>query len=233
MQSFHLSRVNPLYDQAWDDFFSKALKWNPTERFNSALHMRQALDTLHLHWQERRNTTCPIRPELPETKVNLRSEVVNVCGAKARQLFEVNTLFQPHLYLDGEMELQGETVWDRSTSLLWQQSGSLYPISWHEACLYVDKLNELAFAGRHNWRLPTVNELLSLLTENPASQEPAVFDSAMRWLWSCDSHGHHERWYVNIDMGYAGKQDLNCCNFVRAVCGQQDMGSNRTWGLET
>jgi serine/threonine-protein kinase len=218
MQSFHLSRINPLYDQAWDDFFFKALKWNPTERFDSARHMLQALENLHIHWQERRHKTCPVRLESPAAKLNLRCEAANVCGAKARQLFAVNKLFRPHLYLATALELHGETVQDLVTGLLWQQAGSLYPVSWPEAGFYVDKLNQLAFAGHHNWRLPTINELLSLLTENADCLESEFFDPAMRWLWSCDSHGHHERWYVNIDMGYAGKQDLNCCNFVRAVC---------------
>ena len=36
MQSFSLSLVNPIYDQSWDEFFAKALRWQPDERFQNA-----------------------------------------------------------------------------------------------------------------------------------------------------------------------------------------------------
>jgi serine/threonine-protein kinase len=38
-----------------------------------------------------------------------------------------------------------------------------------------------------------------------------------QWLWSCDRHGPHESWYVNMDLGFAGVQDQTCLNQVRAV----------------
>ena len=38
-------------------------------------------------------------------------------------------------------------------------------MTWNEAQVYVQGLNSEHFAGRSNWRLPTVTELSSLLTE--------------------------------------------------------------------
>ena len=51
--------------------------------------------------------------------------------------------------------------------LLWEQSGSEYPLTWPEAGVYVQGLNRNRFAGRSDWRLPTVDELCSLITGAP------------------------------------------------------------------
>ncbi|NLX19814.1 MAG: serine/threonine protein kinase, partial [Desulfobulbus sp.] len=46
MQSLSLSVINPQYDRSWDEFFLKALRWHPEERFQSADEMLVALDGL-------------------------------------------------------------------------------------------------------------------------------------------------------------------------------------------
>jgi len=64
------------------------------------------------------------------------------------------------------------TVTDRATGLMWQQSGtekhrpynSRYPT--YTAKAYIDELNQKLFAGYNDWRLPTLEELASLLENN-------------------------------------------------------------------
>lgn len=221
MQSFSLSMVNPLYDQEWDDFFVKSLNWNPDERFESALAMQEALISLHLNMQAQVKTfsyeSTPSRE-----RINLRSEPVNACGPKVRTLFGINKLFRPEIEMSCNLSLENETIHEKSTGLLWQQGGSQYPVSWEDAEYFIDRLNADSFGGRSDWRMPTVNELLSLfgvLTAEPAAHD---FAPLKKRIWSCDSHGKHERWFVNFDMGYVGKQDKNCFNFVRAVCGKTE-----------
>ncbi|MDA3833081.1 MAG: protein kinase [Spirochaetales bacterium] len=217
MQSFSLSMVNPLYDQEWDDFFSKSMNWNPDERYESAIAMQLALTNLHLNWQAQQKPPNqePIADQQP---ITLRSEPVNICGSKAATLFAVNTLFRPHLEITNTLHQEQETIHDHTTSLMWQQGGSEYPVSWQEGLNYVEKLNRASFAGSRTWRLPTVNELLSLFAALTTQSATSGFDPFKNRMWSCDSHGHHERWYVNFAMGYAGNQDMNCFNYVRAVC---------------
>ena len=107
---------------------------------------------------------------------------------------------------------------DQATGLVWQRRGDRYPLTFAAAQAYVEQLNVQSFNGYRQWRLPTVNELLSLLPDEGGREVfPQSPNRPVKWLWSCDRHGHHESWYVNMDMGFAGVQDINCLNHVRAV----------------
>ena len=216
MQSFSLSLVNAQYDWSWDEFFAKALRWRPEERFQSAAEMLAALERLTLG--------APPAPKVCPTSVagreplRLRSEPVNVCLSRAQAHFQISALFRPIATVCNRLAIGGETVADQATDLVWQRCGSRYPLTFAAAHAFVAQLNAEGFAGSRQWRLPTVNELLSLLSEDGATDIfPASSGQPAKWLWSCDRHGHHESWYVNMDMGFAGVQDVNCLNHVRAV----------------
>jgi hypothetical protein len=216
MQSFSLSLVNPIYDQSWDEFFAKALRWQPDERFQNAGEMLFAFDQLALG-QSRGGGSCstPVSRQQP---VKLRSEPVNVCLSRARAHFAVNELFRPTISVCNRLEIGKETVVDRATGLAWQRSGSRYPLTFAGAHEYVEGLNLRDYGGYRQWRLPTINELLSLLPDDGDLEVfPESLGRPVKWLWSCDRHGHHESWYVNMDMRFAGVQDVNCLNHVRAV----------------
>jgi serine/threonine-protein kinase len=218
MQSLSLSLINPQYDQSWDDFFLKALRWQPAERFQSAAEMQTALELLKLGALPAEHR-CPLpRPE--ERRNRLRSEPLNVCRSRARHHFALTALFQPEEPVCNVLEREAETMTDHATGLIWQLKGTPYPLSFYEALAYVEALNSQEFQGFLHWRLPTVNELLSVL---PDAAGKALFvhkpaSQVVKWLWSCDRHGQHESWYVNMDMGFAGVQDITCRNHVRAVC---------------
>lgn len=216
MQAFSLSLVNPLYDQSWDDFFSKALNWNPDDRFASAGAMQDALTHLHLNLQAHKKTQQ--EPTSTEKRIDLRSKPVTVSKDKATSLFGINSLFRPHIELICNLSNHEKTIHDHTSNLIWQQSGSTYPISWQEAVDYIEQLNSDKFMEQSTWRLPTINELLSLFGTLTNTTAISGFDLTKNRIWSCDSHDHHERWLVNFDMGYAGYQDMNCFNYVRAVC---------------
>jgi serine/threonine protein kinase len=216
MQSFSLSLVNPLYDQSWDEFFAKGLRWQPDERFQSAEEMLAAFEQLTVRQLEQRKT-CPL-PSSDGQPLQLRREPVNVCRSRAQARFAVNDLFRPTTAVCNRLEENEETVVDQTTGLLWQRQSSRFPLTFSAAHAYVEQLNALDFAGCHRWRLPTVDELLSLLPDEGGGDVfPETPDRPVKWLWSCDRHGHHESWYVNIDMGFVGVQDINCLNHVRAV----------------
>ena len=82
------------------------------------------------------------------------------------------------------------------------------------------QLNRERIGGRTNWRLPTVEELMSLLTDVPRAgdlcTEP-IFGREQRWLWSCDRRSFVAAWYVSMDLGYVSWQDFSCYYYVRAV----------------
>ncbi|MBM9536976.1 protein kinase domain-containing protein [Desulfobulbus alkaliphilus] len=215
MQSFSLSLINPLYDQAWDDFFASALQWHPAARFQTAGEMLAALE--HLRLREGCGLPGPPDKSGQNTSAPLRSEPANVGGRQARALFAVNELYRPLHPVFNQLEVSAAVVFDRATNLVWQRQPSRYPVTFTEAFELVVGLNENTFGGRRLWRLPTVNELLTLLPEGDCEMFPRVGGQPLKWLWSCDRHGRHESWYVNMDMGFCGVQDINCLNQVLAV----------------
>lgn len=214
MQSFSLSLINPRYDRGWDDFFAIALAWRPEERYQSAAQMLASLDALRLG-PPSGSDTCNLAAGFQQ--VSIRSEPANICRSRGQEAFAVNALFRPLVPICNRLLVKGEVVEDQSTGLLWNRQVSRYPLSFSEARAYVDQLNAAKTHGIDRWRVPTVNELLSLLDDGELRCFPDAPELPVRWFWSCDRHGHHESWYVNMDMGFAGVQESNCRNRVRAV----------------
>jgi hypothetical protein len=54
----------------------------------------------------------------------------------------------------------GEAVLDKETGLVWQRTLSDYSDPWSQARYWC---NNLSLGGRQGWRLPTVNEMASIL----------------------------------------------------------------------
>ena len=140
----------------------------------------------------------------------------NQCGKRALKLFNLTALSRPHTYVVNDFEILDEVVVDRVTGLTWQKTGSPYQLNWQDAHEYIATLNRECSAGLNSWRLPTIDELVTLLNQH-SDENKTPFDPKRKWLWSCDLHGKMERWFVNLDMGYVSSQDMDCPNYVKAV----------------
>jgi hypothetical protein len=79
------------------------------------------------------------------------------------------------------------TVTDRATGLMWEKNGSGF-LSNRRAKKYIEQLNSQRFAGYYDWRMPTVEELASLLARKRKSgvHLNPVFDSKQRRCWTID-----------------------------------------------
>lgn len=223
MAQLSLSAINPLYDQNWDIFFSKALHFNANDRFQKAGDMLAGLDRLEVHWQQdvqREKTSTPARhTSCPQ--ISLRRKPTNIWGGKARLFMGLNERSQPLSYMENCLKLAGDSVvYDQATGLYWQRSGSTYPITHRGTQQYIDQLNKARFGDLDGWRLPTVSELLSLLNDVIYQPMDELFDNTKMRLWSADLHGRRDAWHVDMDMAYAGWQDVFSRNFVKAVCNQ-------------
>lgn len=83
-----------------------------------------------------------------------------------------------------------EVVADYVTGLTWQRSNSKESLTYQSAGNYIRELNDRKFAGHNDWRLPTLEEVYSLV--RPRRRAPfyvdPVFDK-VRVIWTADIDG--------------------------------------------
>jgi len=111
-------------------------------------------------------------------------------------------------------------ICDDATGLMWERSGSDQPMTWDEAAAHVRDRNRREAGGNDDWRLPTLEELLSLMERSWGDGGLYVsdlFDAAPRSCWSGDTRGDARAWKVNYHLGYAVDAPVEERNWVRAV----------------
>jgi len=108
-----------------------------------------------------------------------------------------------------------QTIMDTKTGLMWQKkdAGSMY---WQKA---IDNAKELNLAGYEDWRLPTIEELLTLVDfgkYNPATDFP---ETPSKWFWSSSLYAPYSdaAWGVYFGSGYMSYVNKSKDHYVRCV----------------
>ncbi len=115
-----------------------------------------------------------------------------------------------------------EVVVDRTTGLMWQQAASPQQMVYRLAMEWINSLNKRGFAGFNDWRLPTLEEAMTLMEQSPNPEgvyiDP-IFNSKQRsWMWTSDRGEAESAWYVNFNYGYSKLNRIKSGNnHVRAV----------------
>jgi len=182
---------------------------------------------------------------MPDKRFHLRSRPEKLLERDIRDFIKTYNFSVPNHNADGIfdnifVDNQDGTITDEATGLIWQKSSSGHKLSKVRAKRYIENLNWEKFAGHATWRLPTLEELLSLMEGK--AQAPswyyidAIFQDPNSWtpdrIWSADEKqpawgNHSGRWLVNFWKGtimqadwgsnYADRE-YNVDNFVKAVC---------------
>lgn len=137
-----------------------------------------------------------------EPKTNLRPYCKIVTLSEAEKIADIvirekkfNQGFFGHSTISHNYEeniIEGDNVViDHATGLMWHQSGSFKNISWKGAKRWVIRLNENGYAGFTDWRLPTLEEAVSLLEPSAKNGNQFInpaFDKTQSSVWTCDSN---------------------------------------------
>ena len=141
--------------------------------------------------------TSPVLVGIKRPEYRLRKEPKTVFF-RVYKTFNLNTYQQPTSYIQNKYEdaLDG-TVIDYATGLVWQKANSVKDYDFKEAEGYIGELNRSRFAGFCDWRLPTVDELVSLLEPERKSIlnkfiDPVFDDRRLDEIWTSDRHGFGE-----------------------------------------
>ncbi|MCG6907775.1 MAG: protein kinase [Desulfobacteraceae bacterium] len=222
------SRQHPDLDAIWDAFILKAIAPNPDARHGDGRQMLAALADLETHWEKRKEAVCRLPPDPPGQSPTakhapriLRKTPRKVAPKEALAFFRLDPLWRPlSIRPRAFRQKSAGIILDAESGLVWQTAGTPYPLTWHQAAAYVEHLRAEGFGDRQNWRLPTVDELLTLVTDLPRNRDfclDPVFDPEQRWAWSADRRSFVAAWCVSFDLGYVSPQDFTDLNFVRAV----------------
>lgn len=222
--------VNELLGECWDDFLYRATHPQRAKRFSDCRQMQMALESAYENWHAQLEQTCRLRTPPQDqsgTKKRkpggLRKAPLKVQVRDARRVFGLDPQFRPRIA--PEVALSPEAsgiVRDVTHGLVWQQTGTRYPVEWNDAGAYIGYLNETGFAGFQTWRLPTINELATLLRRVSILGDfclPSVFEAGRDRLWSADRKSFIAAWFVDTYLGYVGAADFTCPCHVRAVSG--------------
>jgi len=146
--------------------------------------------------------TPALTKQTPGPKYNLRREPTSVSDDDAKKIFRLSDQNRPLEHIANEYKDNGNgTVTDAATGLMWQKSGSDQVMWYLETLDYIDRLNRNRFAGHTDWRMPTVEELVSLLEPEVQSDDlfiHPVFDGKQGWCWSADKRSVGSAWFVHF-----------------------------------
>jgi hypothetical protein len=164
-----------------------------------------------------------------KTKINIRSKYKSLSIAEIKAMVKEKNFFDKYWNKHGEFENEYEeleienkkVVLDYATNLMWHQSGSADFINPEEAAKWLADLNKSEYAGQTSWRLPTLEEALTLMENEKLNNNfyiDSVFDS---WQWCIltgDSLGTGKSWLI----AFSGRVDWYDSkvkiNYVRPVC---------------
>lgn len=112
-------------------------------------------------------------------------------------------------------------ILDFATGLMWQRNGSNSKLDYRKANEYVRQLNFKKYGGFDNWRLPTLEEAMSLMDVEENDDDvymDSLFDSQQWWIWTSDSFMNEPfQWIVSYDFGNCRCSGFSQEIFVRAV----------------
>jgi hypothetical protein len=161
--------------------------------------------------------------------VALRSEPAAMTSTEVKAMLVEKNFFDASWYPAGtglEHDYQPTVIGghpliiDRRTNLMWQQAGSERAFSFDDASAYIQTLNERSHAGHGDWRLPTLEESLSLLT--PDSSGDGHVSAHFSWrsvpfTWTSDRAGQDAYWVVYLRDGIGRPERSGFNAWARAV----------------
>ncbi len=180
---------------------------------------RERLEVERKLLEERKQKLAYIPKTETSAKVSLRKESKTLWEDHVKEMLKRYRFFDSYMNRAGDfrndfVDNGDSTITDRATGLMWDKGGSPATRSFKRTKFYIRKLNEDKFAGYSDWRLPTVEELASLLSRDKANgvHINSSFAKKQKTCWSSDkgppfygsTRTPPQAWHVNFREGVIG-----------------------------
>lgn len=168
-------------------------------------------------------------PVIPSPGLRFRSAGATLSLDQVKRMLKDKDLFDRNWNDQGKgiahqyrsITRQGKAlVIDDAARLTWQQSGSETRMFFSAAQAYVNQLNQYRFGGYSDWRLPTLEEAMSLVEPERKNGNLYVdpeLDTNQRWIWTADNTPAGVAWFVDFSNGGCNANHVNDDGYVRAV----------------
>lgn len=167
----------------------------------------------------------------PTSSSRLRSAPTTISVDEIFAMIRASDFSMPGAEITGNFRHSYETrtisgdavVFDHATNLMWQQSGSSDTMPRDQALDYVAMLNRERFGGFDNWRLPTIEELASLVEPKQMHGDvyiDPVFGPTQRWCRSADRSAGDRDWGIVFYEGGLYNPIISFPYYIRAVRSQ-------------
>jgi serine/threonine protein kinase len=197
------------------------------KQFPSGLHVKEAEEkTAALKEKEKKHEAEMQR--LLASSIKLRSQYKDLAVDEVRAMVKKYGFYEKYYNETGDFKNHYEVktinndpvVYDYATALMWHQSGSPSYMGFIKAKFWVDDLNKHGYAGYSDWRLPTLDEAVSLL-ENKINTFglyiDAKFSLEQRFIWTGDTFEKNKGWAIDFFGGDANKVNFTDVVYARPV----------------
>ncbi len=125
-------------------------------------------------------------------------------------------------------EIAGDQViFDPISDLVWQHGGAQNSMWYDEAKSWIASINQHGYAGYNDWRLPTLEEAMSLMKSKKNDRGlyiDAMFSNKQITTWTSDMNENASRaWVVFFNYGSCYMNCFDFNNYVRAVRSEKNV----------
>lgn len=197
------------------------------EQYPSGRHTAEAEDAVKQLKEEKRKQEADIRRRLASS-VRLRSQGKDLTTEEAKSMLSKYNFFDKYYNKSGNFKnhfvlqtLNKDTVVvDYSTALMWHQAGSPLYMKWNKVDEWLKEFNKKGYAGFNDWRLPTLEEAISLMEPTEALGAlflDKIFDREQRFIWTSDRYSGSKVWAVDYFGGDVNRVGTYFEAYIRPV----------------
>lgn len=214
--------------------FQKALKTGSAasleeylSKFPSGRHVAAAREKMTaLNELERKQNEA--KRKWAASRVTLRSTPQTLDKDTVRTMVKKWGFFEKYYNSTGDFpnhyEMQTinnqKVIIDYATGLMWHHSGSEQYMKYDKVQSWIQELNRQKYAGFSDWRLPTLEEVASLM-ESQESRDALyidpIFSKDQNHTWTADIYDKNRAWAVDIFGGDFNPVEIDYDSFVRPV----------------